>query len=126
MLRKCWGVLPGSAACTVRGPRASCQPRTLVSSSAASQQQAPCPCCALLFSPVKADMLLCPGHPMGVGTTQRGSGWGTVLCVENLGSSTWERRFPDLVSVTAWAGCLTSLCLSSHDCRFMGLCEDAL
>lgn len=122
MLRKCWGVLPGPAACTVRGPKAPCQPQMLGSSSAASQQQGPCPCCALLSSSVKAGML--PGlgapHPTGVETTHRGKGWGTVLCAENLGSSAWERRFPDLASVTAWADCLTCLCLRSHNCKFMG------
>ena len=81
MLRKCWGVLPGPAACTVRGPKAPCQPQMLGSSSAASQQQGPCPCCALLSSSVKAGMLpglgaprvpsptphRCGNHPQGQG-----------------------------------------------------------
>lgn len=126
MLRKCWGVLPGPAACTVSGPRAPCQPRMLGSSSAASQQQGPCPCwpwsplllkqaCALSWEPYGFPA----PHPTGVETTHRGRGWGMVLCVENRGSSAWERRFPDLASVTAWADCLTRLCLRFHNCKFM-------
>lgn len=65
------GCPPGSAACTVRGPRASGQPWTLVSSSAVSQHQAPCPCCA--SSPLLLKQACsCPGYlPRVWETTQR-------------------------------------------------------
>lgn len=90
VLGKRWGgVLPGPAACTVRGCRASCQPRTLVSSSAAARQQGPWLCGALVSSSAQRGSLSCPPHECA---DQKRRWKRAALCREReLGSSVWER-----------------------------------
>lgn len=80
-------------------------------------------CPSVLFCSVRLPVL--PTH----GCADQKRQWKrTALCKgdELRARSLSASRLSDVTAVGRQAGCLTSLCLSSQNCQFVGLCEDSV